>query len=99
MTDIEHPAAYRSSVSLMVPLPPPLYLLLVTVEKSGREERRGDQKKNNQADYLKFLSLFPYREDEYWSAGGSWLKGDKEGESSFVVSEHTHVSLFLSAVV
>lgn len=99
MIDIEHPAAYRGSVSLMVPLPPPLHLLLVTVEKSGREERRRDQKNNNQADSLKFLSLFLYWEDEHWSAGGSWLKGDEQGDSSFVVSEDTRVSLFLSAMV
>lgn len=94
MIDIEHPAVYRGSVSLMVPLPPPLHLLLVTVEKSGREERRGDQKNNTQANYLKFFSLLPYWEDEHWRAGGSWLKGDEEGDSSFLVSEHTHVSLF-----
>lgn len=97
MIDIEHPAAYRGSVSPMVPLPPLLHLLLVTVEKSGREERRGDQKNHDPADYLKFFSLFPHREDEHWSAGGSWLRGDEEGDSSFVVSGHTHISLFLSA--
>lgn len=97
MIDIEHPAAYRGSVSPMVPLPPSLHLLPVTVEKSGREERRGDQKNSDPTDYLKFFSLLPNREDEHWSAGGSWLRGDEEGDSSSVVSEHTHVSFFLSA--
>lgn len=79
----------------MVPLPPPLHLLLVTVEKSEkRGERRGEQRNNSKADSLKFFFLFPYREDALWRAGGSWLKGAEKGDSSLVVSEQTHASLF-----
>lgn len=59
-----------------------------------REERRGEQRNNSKADSLKFFSLFPYRQDAHWSAGGSWLKGAEKGDSLLVVSDQTHASLF-----